>query len=82
MDIAEMGRARSRRFKRFWTIETNARASSSGCGPHRYSWRIVIGEKNLKEGLLEIKERKTGSVEKVRVEEVVDRIARKLVIEG
>ena len=29
-------------------------------------YRIIIGEKNLKEGLVEIKERKTGVVEKVR----------------
>jgi prolyl-tRNA synthetase len=45
-------------------------------------WRIVIGEKNLKENMVEIKERKTGVVEKVKVEEAVDRIAEKLVMEG
>src|SRR5512147_121491 len=45
-------------------------------------WRIVIGEKNLKEGLVEIKERKTGAVEKVRVEEAVEKIAKKLVMEA
>src|SRR5512135_126462 len=31
-------------------------------------WRIVIGEKNLKEGSVEIKDRRTGGVEKVKVE--------------
>ena len=45
-------------------------------------WRIVIGEKNLKEGVVEIKERRTGVVEKVKVEEAVEKIARKLVLEG
>jgi prolyl-tRNA synthetase len=45
--------------------------------PHR----IIIGEKNLKEGLLELKERKTGQVEKVKIEDAVDRIAKKLVLE-
>jgi prolyl-tRNA synthetase len=46
--------------------------------PHR----IIIGEKNLKEGLVELKERKTGQVEKVKVEEAVERIAKKLVMEA
>jgi len=32
-------------------------------------WRIIIGEKNLKDGLVELKERKTGSVEKVKIAE-------------
>jgi prolyl-tRNA synthetase len=45
-------------------------------------WRIVIGEKNLKESMVEIKERKTGVVEKVKVEEAVARIAEKLVMEA
>jgi prolyl-tRNA synthetase len=45
-------------------------------------WRIIIGEKNLKEGLVEIKERKTGRVEKVDVEAAVQQIAKKLVMEG
>ncbi len=45
-------------------------------------WRIVIGEKNLKEGIVEIKERKTGAVEKVKVEEAVEKLAKKLVMEG
>lgn len=35
---------------------------------------IVIGEKNLKEGVVEIKDRKTKDVTKVRVEEVVERV--------
>jgi prolyl-tRNA synthetase len=46
--------------------------------PHR----IIIGEKNLKEGIVELKERKTGQVEKVKVEEAVERIAKKLVMEA
>jgi prolyl-tRNA synthetase len=44
-------------------------------------WRIVIGEKNLKEGVVEIKERRSGTVEKVKVEEAVETIAKKLVME-
>ena len=44
-------------------------------------WRIVIGEKNLREGLVEIKERRTGAVEKVRIEETVEKLAKKLVME-
>jgi prolyl-tRNA synthetase len=46
--------------------------------PHR----IIIGEKNLREGLVELKERKTGQVEKVKVEEAVEKIAKKLVMEA
>jgi len=42
-------------------------------------WRIVIGEKNLAEGMVEIKERRTGAMEKVKVYEAVEKIARKLV---
>jgi len=45
-------------------------------------YRIVIGEKNLKEGLVEIKERKTGVVDKVKVAEAVEAIAKKIVMEG
>jgi len=44
-------------------------------------YRIIIGEKNLKEGLVELKERKTGKIEKVRVEEAMEIIAKKLVLE-
>jgi prolyl-tRNA synthetase len=44
-------------------------------------YRIIIGEKNLKEGLVELKERKTGQVEKVKAEEAVERITKKLVME-
>ncbi|HSB33637.1 MAG TPA: His/Gly/Thr/Pro-type tRNA ligase C-terminal domain-containing protein, partial [Nitrospirota bacterium] len=44
-------------------------------------WRIVIGEKNLRDGLVEVKERRTGAVEKVRVEAAVEAIAKKLVME-
>ncbi len=32
---------------------------------------IIIGEKNLKEGLIEIKDRKTKEVKKIKVDEVV-----------
>ncbi len=45
-------------------------------------WRIVIGEKNLKEGMVEIKERRNGVVEKVKVEETIEKIAKKLVLEA
>jgi prolyl-tRNA synthetase len=45
-------------------------------------WRIVIGEKNLKEGLVEVKERKTGKVEKVKAGEAVEWVAKKLVLEN
>jgi len=44
-------------------------------------YRIIIGEKNVKEGFVELKERKTGLVEKVKIEEVVERIGKKLVME-
>ncbi|HYA86808.1 MAG TPA: proline--tRNA ligase [Nitrospirota bacterium] len=44
-------------------------------------WRIVIGEKNLKDNMVEIKERKTGAVEKLKVEEAVAKIAEKLTME-
>ncbi len=42
-------------------------------------WRIVIGEKNLQSGFVEIKERRTGTVEKVKVEEAVTSLVTKLV---
>ncbi len=45
-------------------------------------WRIIIGEKNLKENLVEIKERKTGAVEKVKVAQTMEVIVKKLVLEG
>jgi len=45
-------------------------------------YRIVIGEKNLKEGLVEIKERKTGVVDKVRVADAVETVAKKIVMEN
>ncbi len=35
---------------------------------------IILGEKNLKEGLIEIKDRKTKEAEKVVIEEVVERV--------
>jgi prolyl-tRNA synthetase len=41
-------------------------------------WRIVIGEKNLKEGLVEIKERRTGAIEKVAMETAAETLAKKL----
>jgi len=45
-------------------------------------YRIIIGEKNLKEGLVEVKERKTGRVEKMKIEETVEKMAKTLVLEG
>jgi prolyl-tRNA synthetase len=36
--------------------------------------QLVIGEKNLKEGLVEIKDRKTKEVKKVKVEDAVGHI--------
>ncbi len=45
-------------------------------------YRIIIGEKNLKEGLVEVKERKTGRVEKIKIEEAVEKMAKMLVLEG
>ena len=36
--------------------------------------QIVIGERNLKEGLIEIKDRKSKEAVKVKVEEVVERL--------
>ena len=45
-------------------------------------WRIVIGEKNLKEGLVEVKERRTGKVEKVNAGDAVEWVAKKLVMES
>ncbi len=44
-------------------------------------YRIIIGEKNLKEGLVELKERKTGKIEKLKVEEAMEMIAKRLVLE-
>ena len=44
-------------------------------------YRIIIGEKNLKDGLVELKERKNGQIEKVKVEEAVAAIAKKLALE-
>jgi prolyl-tRNA synthetase len=45
-------------------------------------WRIVIGEKNLKEGLVEIKERRTGKVEKVRAAEALEIVIQRMVMHG
>jgi prolyl-tRNA synthetase len=45
-------------------------------------YRIIIGEKNLKGGLVELKERKTGKVEKVKVEEAVEMVAKRLILEA
>lgn len=45
-------------------------------------YRVVIGEKNLKEGLVEIKERKSGVVEKVKVSGAVEAVAKKIVMEN
>lgn len=45
-------------------------------------YRIIIGEKNLKEGMVEFKERRTGKVEKIKAAEVVEFAAKKIVMEG
>ncbi len=45
-------------------------------------YRIIIGEKNLKEGLVEVKERKSGQMNKIKIEEVVEKVAKLLVLEG
>jgi prolyl-tRNA synthetase len=45
-------------------------------------YRIIIGEKNLKEGLVEVKDRKTGRIEKMKIEEAVEKMAKTLVLEG
>ncbi|HEY6010503.1 MAG TPA: proline--tRNA ligase [Nitrospirota bacterium] len=44
-------------------------------------YRVVIGEKNLKEGLVELKQRKTGQVEKMKVESAAEAVVRKMVME-
>jgi prolyl-tRNA synthetase len=44
-------------------------------------WRIIIGEKNLKENLVEIKERRTGTVERIAIDQALEAIAKKLVME-
>ncbi|HEX9021685.1 MAG TPA: proline--tRNA ligase [Nitrospirota bacterium] len=44
-------------------------------------WRVILGEKNLREGMVEFKERKTGAVEKVRVEDAVGKMTKKLMME-
>ncbi len=45
-------------------------------------WRVVIGEKNLREGRVEVKERGTGRVEKVVVADAVPFLERALVSAG
>jgi prolyl-tRNA synthetase len=45
-------------------------------------YRIIIGEKNLNDGMVEIKERRTGTIEKVKAEDAVDKISKKLVMEN
>ena len=37
-------------------------------------YRIIIGEKGLKDGIVEFKERKTGKVEKIKVESAVGHV--------
>jgi prolyl-tRNA synthetase len=41
-------------------------------------WRVVIGEKNLKQGLVEVKERRTGTTEKVPLPAALELITKKL----
>jgi len=38
-------------------------------------WQVVIGERNLKDGLVELKSRKTKETEKVSVEEAIKRLS-------
>jgi prolyl-tRNA synthetase len=45
-------------------------------------WRIIIGEKNLRDGLVEIKDRRTGAFEKVKVSDAVDVVVKKIVMKG
>jgi prolyl-tRNA synthetase len=45
-------------------------------------YRVIIGEKNLKDGLVELKDRKTGQVEKIAIAQVVETVAKKLVMEA
>jgi len=45
-------------------------------------YRVIIGEKNLKDGLVELKDRKTGQVEKIAIAQVVETMAKKLVMEA
>jgi len=44
--------------------------------------RIIIGEKNLKEGLVELKDRRTGAIERVKVSDAVDAVVKKIVMEN
>jgi prolyl-tRNA synthetase len=44
--------------------------------------RMIIGEKNLKEGLVELKDRRTGAIEKVKVSDAVDAVVKKIVMEN
>ncbi len=44
-------------------------------------YRVIIGEKNLKDGLVEVKERKTGRIEKVKLEEAIEKITKTLLLE-
>lgn len=37
-------------------------------------YQIIVGEKNLAEGLVELKDRRTGKIEKVTTEEVIDQV--------
>jgi prolyl-tRNA synthetase len=39
---------------------------------------IVIGEKNLKDGFVEIKDRKTKDVKKVKIEEVIEKVVKNI----
>jgi len=45
-------------------------------------YRVIIGDRNLKEGLVEFKERRTGMVEKIKVAEVVEFVAKRIVMES
>ncbi len=42
--------------------------------------QIIVGEKNLAQGLVELKDRRSGKIEKVTTEEVIDRVKKRVQI--
>ena len=45
-------------------------------------YRIVVGEKNLKDGMVEFKDRRSGSVEKIAVADAIHTVEQRLVMEA
>jgi prolyl-tRNA synthetase len=39
-------------------------------------YQVLIGEKNLKDGLAELKDRRTGAIQKVKTDQIIDRLKR------